>query len=47
MSETKPDQLLMIIDHLIKVNISNNKWDVLKSKTFLQILTYAYLHILQ
>ncbi len=46
-SESANDQLLQLLDHLVRVNEHNNKWDVLKSKCFLQIMTYAMLHIIE
>lgn len=46
-TETNPEQLLAILDHLIRVNIYRNQWDVFKSRCFLQILTYSFLHIMQ
>lgn len=46
-SETCPDQLLSLLEHLIKVNTFKNQWDVFKSRCFLQILTYAFIHIME
>ena len=45
-SRDKQEQFLLLLHHLIRHN-NTRQWDVLQNHGFLQIVTYAYLHVME